>query len=60
MAGAVCASLGSIPHFLLALPAAVIGLILLMSGLVVLLTTLGLTSLTRLPQRIGAELCTEV
>ena len=48
--------LGSIPHFLLALPAAGIGLILLLPGLVVLLTTLGLKSLTRLPQRIGAEL----
>ena len=48
--------LGSIPHFLLALPAAVIGLILLLPGLVVLLTTLGLKSLARLPQRIGAEL----
>ncbi len=45
--------LGSIPHFLLALPAAGIGLILLLPGLVVLLTTLGLNSLTRLPQRLG-------
>ncbi len=46
--------LGSIPHFLLAVPAAVIGLILLLPGAVVLLTTLGLESLGRLPQRLGA------
>ncbi|NDY95093.1 hypothetical protein [Wenzhouxiangella limi] len=46
--------LGSIPHFLLAVPAAVIGLILLLPGAVVLLTTLGLDSLGRLPQRLGA------
>jgi len=45
--------LGSIPHFLLAVPAAAIGLILLLPGALVLLTTLGLTSLTRLPQRLG-------
>ena len=48
--------LGSIPHFLLAIPAALMGVILLLPGTVVLLTTLGLKSLTRLPQRIGAEL----
>ena len=48
--------LGSIPHFLLAVPAPLVGLILLLPGLVVLLTTLGLKTLTRLPQRIGAGL----
>jgi len=46
--------LGSIPHFLLAVPAAAVGLILLLPGTVVLLTTLGLKTLTRLPQRLGA------
>lgn len=45
--------LGSIPHFLLSLPAAMVGVILLLPGAVVLLTTLGLDSLTRLPQRLG-------
>ncbi len=48
--------LGSIPHFLLAVPAAAVGLVLLLPGLVVLLTTLGLKSLTRLPQRLGAKI----
>ena len=47
--------LGSIPHFLLAVPAALIGVILLLPGAVVLLTTLGLDSLSRLPQRLGTE-----
>ena len=51
--------LGSIPHFLLAVPAALVGLILLLPGLVVLLTTLGLKTLTRLPQRLGSELAPE-
>ncbi|MEE4638923.1 MAG: hypothetical protein V2J42_09315 [Wenzhouxiangella sp.] len=46
--------LGSIPHFLLAIPAALMGVILLLPGAVVLLTTLGLDSLGRLPQRLGA------
>ncbi|MFW5815316.1 MAG: hypothetical protein ACOCVP_00545 [Wenzhouxiangella sp.] len=46
--------LGSIPHFLLVFPAAAVGLILLLPGAVVLLTTLGLDSLGRLPQRLGA------
>lgn len=46
--------LGSIPHFLLAVPAAAVGLILLLPGAIVLLTTLGLDSLGRLPQRLGA------
>ncbi|MFP4207309.1 MAG: hypothetical protein ACLFSC_01545 [Wenzhouxiangella sp.] len=46
--------LGSIPHFLLAIPAALMGAILLLPGAVVLLTTLGLDSLGQLPQRLGA------
>ena len=45
--------LGSIPHFLLAPPAALVGVILLLPGLVLLGTTLGLKTLTRLPQRLG-------
>jgi hypothetical protein len=45
--------LGSIPHFLVAIPAAVVGLVLLLPGAIVLLTTLGLDSLGRLPQRLG-------
>lgn len=47
--------LGSIPNFLLAAPAALIGLVLALPGAVMLLTTLGLKSLTRLPQRLGGQ-----
>ena len=43
---------GSIPHFLLAVPAGLLGLILLLPGAVVLLATLGLSSLGQLPQRL--------
>jgi hypothetical protein len=43
---------GSIPHFLLAVPAGLLGLILLLPGAVVLVATLGLSSLGQLPQRL--------
>ncbi|TVS14222.1 MAG: hypothetical protein EA419_00060 [Wenzhouxiangella sp.] len=51
--------LGSIPHFLLAVPAAAVGVILLLPGLVLLAATLGLQTLTRLPERLGAAPATQ-
>lgn len=44
---------GNIPHFLLAIPAAALGLVLLLPGAIVMLTTLGLNSLAQLPKGLG-------
>jgi len=46
---------GAIPNFLLAVPAALISVTLLLPGAVVLLTTVGLNSLGQLPRRLGAN-----
>ncbi len=46
---------GNIPHFLLAIPAAVFGLVLLLPGIIVITTTLGLNSLAQLPAKLGAS-----
>ena len=46
---------GNIPHFLLAIPAAVLGLVLLLPGIIVITTTLGLNSLAQLPTKLGAS-----
>ncbi|HMA99185.1 MAG TPA: hypothetical protein VKO38_07015 [Wenzhouxiangella sp.] len=46
---------GNIPHFLLAIPAAVLGLVLLLPGIIVITTTLGLNSLAQLPAKLGAK-----
>jgi len=46
---------GNIPHFLLAIPAAVLGLVLLLPGIIVITTMLGLNSLAQLPTKLGAS-----
>ena len=46
---------GSIPHFLLAAPAALVGAAMLLPALVVGVAVLGLGSLTRLPARVSAS-----
>ena len=47
--------IGSIPHFLLAIPAGLLGLILLLPGAIVLVTTIGLSSLGQLPGRLQSN-----
>jgi hypothetical protein len=47
--------IGSIPHFLLAIPAGLLGLILLLPSVIVLIATVGLSSLGQLPHRLQSN-----